>query len=144
MLVERVVRRPEASLSRGAHRHFGCGDGVGMDTRQRQIDEDPADLAGLHEFAIDGGKHCHREHAARRALEVRHLVDGDRCARRALGAGRERIVVLRAPAADDQRRGEEHGTRGNAGQGPDLVQMAMTPHWESALRNSAGASLGLR
>src|SRR5438270_231135 len=81
---------------------------------------------------------------ARRTLEVRHLVDGDWCVQRAFGAGGERILVLRAPAADEQRRGEEEGIGAKTGQGPDFVQMAMTPHWESDLRNSAGASLGLR
>src|SRR5213592_5329276 len=115
-----------------------------MNTRQRQIDEYPAYLAGLHEFPIDRGEHRHGEHPACRALEIRHLVDGDRRSGRAFGAGRERILVLRATAADEQRRGEEDGRGAKADQKPDLVQMAMTPHWESALRNSAGASLGLR
>src|SRR5437667_11490850 len=115
-----------------------------MEARQRKIDEHPPNLAGLHVFTLEDGKHRHREQAAGRALEVSHLIDGDRGAARALGAGRERILVLRAPGGDERRRGEGDATKVRARQGPDLVQMAMTPHWESALRNSAGASLGLR
>src|SRR5437773_1137159 len=140
----RACARRKSSPTRAAHRDFRRGHGVGMNTRQRQIDEYPAYLAGLHEFPIDRGEHRHGEHPACRALEIRHLVDGDRRSGRAFGAGRERILVLRATAADEQRRGEEDGRGAKADQKPDLVQMAMTPHWESALRNSAGASLGLR
>src|SRR2546422_3756114 len=139
-----IVRRPEAPLPCGAHRDFGRRNRVGMDTRQRKIDEHPPHLAGLHVFTLEDRKHRHREQAACRALEVSHLIDGDRGTARALGAGCKRILVLRAPGGDEQRRGEESEAKVSAGQGPDLVQMAMTPHWESALRNSAGASLGLR
>jgi hypothetical protein len=146
--VERIVGWPKLALSARAHRHFRGRHRVRMQTRERQIDEDPPNFSGRYVLALEYGQHGDRKHPTRGTLEIGHFVNGHRRRRRAFGPSRERIFSLPVLRASDdreeQRGGETDASNQNPGQGPDLVQMAMTPHWESDLRNSAGTSPGLR
>ena len=145
MQIQRVMRLPEPGLPGGAHRHLGGRQGIRVDAREGEINEYPPHFARSNELAVDGRHDRDRKHPAGGALKVRHFVDGDGRRGRPLRPGGQGVYRLCEPPPPPQPpREQEARENDGAVQGPDFVQMAMTPHWESALRNSAGASLALR
>jgi len=93
LAIEQVMGRLEPPLARRAHGHLGGRDRVRVDARQRQIDEYPPHLPRSDILAIQRREHRHREHAAGRALEIGHLVDGYRGFSPPLGPGRQGVGV---------------------------------------------------
>src|SRR5678816_3380939 len=68
---------PELVLASGAEPQFRGRERIRVDVRDGEIDEYVAHLAGRNVFALEHRQCLQGVTAAVRALEIRHLVDGD-------------------------------------------------------------------